>query len=182
MDIQQEILKVAEEIAGLYRAKVKESAFDLGGLYYGIQVDKEGCYYDKENYVCKISIKLVDYWHFVEFGRRQGKGLPPKDGSWDYLAEWTTRHLPGVTWDSVPNARQVAFLVNRKIKDKGIDPKPIMTESVGTPIPANGDYKNATEWIIKECKPAVKQKLDKLEELIMNSLADEINKEMEKII
>lgn len=64
-----------------------------------------------------VSLKLADYWYYVENGRKAGK-MPPIDN----ILEWVRIKpiLPYPDDDGhLPTPRQLAFLIARKIGEEG---------------------------------------------------------------
>lgn len=71
----------------------------------------------------EISISLEDYWKYVEYGRKPGK-FPPIDA----IRMWIDVKpiLPRAINGKLPTKQQLAFLIARKIAQKGIKPKPFL--------------------------------------------------------
>lgn len=63
------------------------------------------------------SISLVNYWKYVEYGRRPGKFPPPnKILDWIKIKPVIPRPVNGIK----PTEKQLAFLISRKIARDGI--------------------------------------------------------------
>lgn len=66
----------------------------------------------------EISLNLMSYWKYVEYGRRAGKYPPP-----DKILEWiqVKRILPHPDDNGrLPTEKQLAYLIGRKISEEGI--------------------------------------------------------------
>lgn len=71
----------------------------------------------------EISVSMEDYWKYVEYGRKPGK-FPPIDA----IKMWIDVKpiLPRAINGKLPTKPQLAFLIARKIAQKGIKPKPFL--------------------------------------------------------
>lgn len=67
----------------------------------------------------EVSLRLEDYWKWVEDGRGPGKFPPP-----DRIMEWIRVKpvIPDNRNGRLPTERQLAFLIGRKISEEGIKP------------------------------------------------------------
>lgn len=100
-----------------------------------------------------ISLNLEPYWKYVEYGRRAGK-MPPIDA----IARWITIKpiVPNPINGRVPDTRQLAFLIARKIGIEGIEGrKPI----------SNIAYSDTMESLINDIKSAI---VGQLKEQLLN--------------
>ena len=100
-----------------------------------------------------ISLNLEPYWKYVEYGRRAGK-MPPIDA----IARWITIKpiVPNPINGRVPDTRQLAFLIARKIGREGIEGrKPI----------SNIAYSDTMESLINDIKSAI---VGQLKEQLLN--------------
>lgn len=90
-----------------------------------------------------ISLNLEPYWKYVEYGRRAGK-MPPIDA----IARWITVKpiIPNPINGRVPDTRQLAFLIARKIGREGI---------IGRKPISNIAYSDAMESLINDIKSAI---------------------------
>ncbi|MBQ2396801.1 MAG: hypothetical protein II304_07215 [Bacteroidales bacterium] len=75
----------------------------------------------------EISVQLEDYWRYVEKGRKAGK-FPPVDE----IMEWVRIKpvIPVSKGGKVPTTNQLAYLVGRKIANKGTKPHPFLTPTI----------------------------------------------------
>lgn len=66
----------------------------------------------------ELSISLEDYWKYLEYGRRPGKFPPPnKILEWIKVKPIAPRPMKN---GKLPTQEQLAFLIGRKIAEKGI--------------------------------------------------------------
>lgn len=74
-----------------------------------------------------VDISLLDYWRYVEYGRRAGK-MPPIYAieRWINIKPIVPRAYGG---RRVPSTRSLAYLIARKIGLEGIRPKPYFAET-----------------------------------------------------
>ena len=65
-----------------------------------------------------VVLNLVDYWKYVEEGRKPGKFPPPKA-----ILKWITVKpvIPRPIHGKLPTKQQLAFLIGRKIATEGIE-------------------------------------------------------------
>lgn len=78
-----------------------------------------------------ISIKLADYWKYVENGRRPGK-MPPRDAieRWINIKHIIPHPMTLKTGKTViPSIPQLSFLIARSIGQRGIRPRPLFKNS-----------------------------------------------------
>ena len=70
-----------------------------------------------------VDISLLDYWKYVEYGRRPGK-WPPLSAieRWIRIKPIVPRAYGG---RRVPTTKSLAFLIARKIGTEGIEPRPM---------------------------------------------------------
>ena len=102
------IKRIANEIVELYRYQLQEANINASNtLSDTIKSDV-----DPDDARLIVSLELEDYWKYVEYGRRAGK-MPPIDA----IAKWIPEPLKG----KVPDTRQLAFLIARKIGREGIE-------------------------------------------------------------
>lgn len=66
-----------------------------------------------------IEMSLLNYWRWVEEGRRAGK-MPPIEAIEDWIR--AKKIVPDVRSKKTPSIRQLAFVIARKIGEKGTKP------------------------------------------------------------
>ena len=67
----------------------------------------------------EISLKLKDYWYYVEHGRKAGK-FPPPNKILEWIEIKPVLPYPNAN-GKLPTPQQLAFLIGRKIATKGIE-------------------------------------------------------------
>lgn len=74
-----------------------------------------------------VDVSLLDYWYYVEHGRKPGK-FPPLNA----IERWirVRRIVPYANNGKVPTVRQLAYLIARKIARVGTKPRPIFATSL----------------------------------------------------
>lgn len=137
----------AKELVRLYKQRLIED----GKVASGELVNSINFIVDTGQNFISVSLSLVDYWVWVERGRAAGK-FPPLDNilSWLHVKQI----LPDERNGRVPDERQLAFLIARKIANEGIEP---------------GNQLKETEEDINE------RWLKKIEDAITQDIAEEID-------
>lgn len=115
MELQLDNIKqISEQVLELYRERLEEGNINASGkLSKTAQTIVE---FDGRHLL--VYLELEDYWKYVEYGRRAGK-MPPIDA----IAEWIKIKpvIPQPINGKVPDTRQLAFLISRKIGREGIE-------------------------------------------------------------
>lgn len=76
----------------------------------------------------EVSLRLQDYWKYVERGRKPGK-WPPRSAILQWIRVKPVAPRPDKN-GRVPTENQLAFLIARKIGTKGIKPTPALVETL----------------------------------------------------
>lgn len=142
IDLRQ-IQPFAEKLLQLYRAELKQQ-----GINASSQLSRSATTVVEMNGTkLQISLNLEPYWKYVEYGRRPGK-MPPIDA----IAEWIRIKpiIPEPINGKVPDTRQVAFLIARKIGREGIEGRKPLTNII---------YSDTVETLINDIKSAITQQL-----------------------
>lgn len=76
----------------------------------------------------EVQLQLADYWKYVENGRKPGK-WPPISAieKWIEIKPVLPRPMAN---GQLPTNKQLAFLIARKIGLEGIQPRPILDQSI----------------------------------------------------
>lgn len=119
------ILKAfANDLERLYKSKLPSASGELANSVSSI-INKNGNEYE-------VIFSLLDYWKYVEYGRKAGKFPPPEE-----IKRWVrVKHvLPRpFTLQSgrqvIPTENQLAFLIGKKIATEGIEPRPYLQDSI----------------------------------------------------
>lgn len=91
-----------------------------------------------------VVLNLVDYWKYVEEGRKPGKFPPPKA-----ILKWITVKpvIPRPIHGKLPTKQQLAFLIGRKIATEGIEAGHQLKETVDS---LNAEYIPRLEAALQE--------------------------------
>lgn len=133
--ITDKIQELCRRLADMYRGELEGSmaSGDLQDFDYVININ--GNYFS-------LIFKLQEYWQYVEYGRRAGK-QPPIEAIEDWIR--IKPIIPYPINGKVPDTRQLAFLIARKIGREGIEGKKYLT---------NVMYSNEANDIINNIKQA----------------------------
>lgn len=84
--------------------------------------------FNKNGGTFEVSLELMDYWKYVENGRKAGKWPPiSKIKDWIEIKPVLPRPMAN---GKLPTTNQLAFLIARKIGLEGIAPRPLLQRSV----------------------------------------------------
>lgn len=80
----------------------------------------------------EVNLSLLDYWKYIENGRKAGK-WPPISAiqKWISIKPVIPRPMDN---GKLPTEQQLAFLISRKIGLEGIEPQPLLKKSVDNVI------------------------------------------------
>lgn len=148
IDVRQ-LQPFADKILTLYRQALQNKGIDASGTLS--QTASSTIEIDGTKLI--ISLNLEPYWKYVEYGRRAGK-MPPIDA----IARWITIKpiVPNPINGRVPDTRQLAFLIARKIGREGIEGRKPITEMV---------YSDTVETMLNDIKSAI---VGQLKEQLLN--------------
>lgn len=137
-----QIRALVDTIADIYRVKLGPS--NATGNLSNFQT-----IIDINDTTFSVAFELEDYWKYVEYGRGPGK-QPPIDAieQWVRIKPVVPRAING----RVPDTRQLAFLIARKIGREGIEPKHYLRDTMYSEevnIIINALKRTLTEQIIK---------------------------------
>lgn len=133
--VTSQIEKLVEQLASLYRSNLEESIASGTLSNFTFRINLQGNYFE-------VIFLLPEYWQYVEYGRRAGK-QPPIEA----IERWIEVKpiIPYAVNGRVPDTRQLAFLIARKIGREGIEGKKPLTKAM---------YSDNAENIIQEIKQA----------------------------
>ena len=117
------IEELVERIASLYRQNLNNSR--ASGKLQDFQT-----YIDLNDQRFLISFELEDYWKYVEYGRKSGK-MPPISAIEDWIRVKPV--IPDSTSGRIPDTRQLAFLIARKIGRDGTPPQLPLKRTIESP-------------------------------------------------
>ena len=117
------LLKVLNEFGKRFVTEYKEKLDeeDVNATY---QLSNSVEYYiDIDNQAFEVSIHLEDYWRYIEEGRKAGK-WPPLKAIKDWVIKKPILPRP-LNNGKIPKPEQLALLIQRKIYQEGIEPRPL---------------------------------------------------------
>lgn len=123
-NLKEALQRYGQAASDLYRVEMqrrgKNASFDLSNSV-DFQMTKEGTVYT-------VSLSLLEYWKYIEYGRKPGK-FPPIDKirEWVEIKPLIPRPMAN---GKLPTLQQLAFLIGRKIAREGIAPEPILHDTV----------------------------------------------------
>lgn len=85
------------------------------------------------NGIYNVNLSLLDYWKYIENGRRAGSKMPPISA----IERWIEVKpvLPtAMSNGKLPTTKQLAYLIARSISINGIRPQPLLQQSVDSVI------------------------------------------------
>lgn len=133
--INSDIERLVSKLVDLCREELRQydATGSLSNFTYHINLN--GSYFE-------LIFSLQDYYYYLEYGRRAGK-QPPIEA----IEEWIRVKpiIPYAVNGKVPDTRQLAFLIARKIGREGIEGKKPLTKAM---------YSDNAENIIQEIKQA----------------------------
>lgn len=116
-----------------------------------------------------IDISLLDYWKYIEYGRKAGKfpplqsieqwikikGIQPMTRTQASVKRWT-QHRGRIRRNDgrIPSIKSLAYLIGRKIAEEGIQPRPILTTAI------DDVYKRFAEAIDEAVTADIKAEVD----------------------
>lgn len=127
MNLNKEVLKVLNETARLLEDRYKEELVSRN-------INSSNTLYNSVEFVVSsnnnsylITFKAEDYWKNIEYGRNPGK-YP----NYNAILNWIKIKpvLPQPRNGNLPTQEQLAYLISRSIKNKGIKPKPILQNTL----------------------------------------------------
>ena len=126
MEQTTEIRNICEQIAQVYRDKMRNAGYDPNGELYNFKWTTEW----KDN-LFEVYFELPLYFPFAENGRRPGKFPPP-----DAILKWVQfkRIVPRPGRNGkVPSTNQLVYLISRKIATKGTEGKHLFEKTLDDP-------------------------------------------------
>ena len=133
--VTSQIEKLVEQLASLYRSNLEESIASGTLSNFTFRINLQGNYFE-------VIFLLPKCWEYLEYGRRAGK-QPPIEA----IEEWIRVKpiIPYAVNGKVPDTRQLAFLIARKIGWEGTEGRKPLTKAM---------YSDNAENIIQEIKQA----------------------------
>lgn len=126
MEQTTEIRNICEQIAQVYRNKMRNAGYDPNGELMNFTWVTE-----YNGNLFELYFNLPSYFPFAENGRRPGKFPPP-----DAILKWIQfkRLVPRPGRDGkVPSTSQLVYLISRKIATKGTEGKHLFEKTLDDP-------------------------------------------------
>lgn len=98
----------------------------------------------KDGQAISVSLQLEDYYKWVEEGRKPGK-FPPIDKMLEYIRVKPV--IPDERNGRIPDEKQLAFLIARKIANEGIEPGYQLRDSIKETME---DFESAIEEAVRK--------------------------------
>lgn len=139
------------EVRNLYQDKlINEDKIASGELLNNINYLIE-----KDDRQIEVSLRLEDYWKYVEYGRNPGKFPPPNK-----IMEWIKVKpiLPTPINGKLPTPEQLSYLIGRKIAEEGIEATNALEETV----------KNVNERFEKRIEEAINADVSNMVDIIFS--------------
>lgn len=123
--IDRVLLQCGDELINVYRSKLSEYGKNASGLLG----NSLSCFVRADGTVYELYLSIQDYWKYIEYGREPGT-FPPLDA----IKRWIQIKpvLPNPVNGKLPTIDQLSFLIGRKIKEKGTESTPILSETLDT--------------------------------------------------
>lgn len=124
MNLDLEPIKgIVNQIVTLYRKELQDKGINASSALS----NSASAIVDLNGTTLTVSLQLEDYWKYVEYGRGPGK-MPPVDK----IADWIKIKpvIPNPINGKVPDTKQLAFLIARKIGREGIEARKPLTNIV----------------------------------------------------
>lgn len=119
----KDLKKGLEQFGELAAKFMKETLSSKGKDATGFLMNNIEVSISEKNDVQDISIEMPDYGQYVDSGRKPGGKFPPPQAIKDWIKDKPIR-LRGISIDSA------AYLIGKKISEKGIEPTPFIEQSI----------------------------------------------------
>lgn len=119
--------------------------------------------YERDGSTFSVSIKLEDYWKFIEEGiAPAGKYKNPQFKAYPFILEWVKVKpvIPRPMENGkLPSEKTLAYLITRKIANKGIEPQPLLANAVD----------KALQMLYDEIGQAIEKDLNKITDVLITN-------------
>ena len=124
-----EHLKAVLELYAIeVKEKYKDNLSSENALASGDLINSVNYILDFKDNTFEVSLSLLEYWKYVEYGRRPGKFPPPSAiRKWIEVKPVVPRPLKN---GKLPTLNQLTYLISRSIAEKGIRPKNILEKTL----------------------------------------------------
>lgn len=110
-----------------YKDKLSKAGYQQGELF------KTSTYeITTNNTTIVVTLKLEEYWKYIEYGRKANSKFPPPD----VIRNWieAKQIVPKPYNGKLPTLNQLTYLISRSIAKKGIKARPFLEDSVSEVI------------------------------------------------
>lgn len=111
--------KVLKEYGQLVKDLYKIALTDSDRVASGKLLNSVDYIYNSDGRSYSVSLKLEEWWKWVEYGRRPGK-FPPVDKILEWIRVKPILPYPDSN-GKLPTEKQLAFLIGRKISEEGYE-------------------------------------------------------------
>jgi len=110
-----QLAELVEQLAEIYKREVDNADAIATGELRNVEAD-----YNLTDERFTVLFYLPDYWKWVEEGRKKGRQPPP-----EAIERWieVKRLVPNPSNHKIPNTKQLAYLIGRKIGQEGTQGK-----------------------------------------------------------
>lgn len=122
-NLQRVLNEYGKELQDLYKQKLlNDDAKATGNLINSVKY-----LFEHRGNTYAVSIKLMDYWKYIEYGRKPGK-FPP----FNAIKKWIEVKpvLPRPYNGRVPTINQLTYLICRKIEREGIKARNVLERTL----------------------------------------------------
>lgn len=122
-----ENVEILNKIISQFQNYYKQMIVDSGHNATGNLADTQSVEIDYSNNTWTITLKMADYWKYLEYGRRPGK-MPPVDK----ILEWiNVRKILPRNNKKLPQ-KSLAFAISKSIAKKGIPATHLLQKSMSS--------------------------------------------------
>lgn len=148
MDLESTDIKtICQQIADVYQKKMQNAGYDPSGelMKFNWVTEIHGALFE-------LYFNLPEYWVYAENGRRPGKFPPP-----DAILKWIQfkRLVPRAINGKVPTAKQLVYLVSRKIAKTGTKGKHLLQQTI------DETYNNLVDQLVDVITNEIEKELEK---------------------
>lgn len=123
-NLQRVLNEYGQEVQELYKSELTaDNAKATSNLINSVKY-----IYEHKGNVYAVALSLLEYWKYVEYGRKPGKFPPPQAiRKWVEVKPVLPRPLSN---GKLPTTEQLTFLIGRKIATEGIAPRYILKKTL----------------------------------------------------
>ena len=147
MEETTEIRNICEQIAQVYRDKMRNAGYDPNG-----ELMKFTWVTEYNGNLFQLYFNLPNYFPFSEYGRRPGKFPPPNE-----ILKWIQfkRIVPSSHSGKIPTTNQLVYLISRKIALKGTQGKHLLQQTI------DSTYDTLVDRLVEAIADKIENELEK---------------------